>query len=383
MRTSSPLGILPLLIFTFRCVGAQTTGTCESPQFLELRERGIINCVFHEEFYSVLWYNTTEYFNNDPILGYQNRIKTGVGYESQEFDIYPNGSLIINRVSLQHDLFTVVYLHTEEDVPIFIHIQVVVVDEPEVAFPVINLCGNSSRYCYSQINSSSVKCSVSKVRPEIIVSLCARTIYGDQNISTESFSTTDGGRYTSTETSMDVFHYSRLLTLLVCKVSSPPGTLRHNESMILVQNSGIRSLPQADKMTVRYFERNTMLKLDCTDKDIGFVVWRKMTTNSVSKSEVVLYSLFIGEIVTEIYAEDVSTEGRGSLVIPQIQVNHEGRYVCIYGDGLSDGATLYDVNIIGDFLPQNHNSKGLPWIIVIVVVFLVAVLAVIIGVIRK
>ncbi|KAJ8018082.1 hypothetical protein HOLleu_44125 [Holothuria leucospilota] len=127
MRTSSPLGILPLLIVTFRCVGAQTTGTCESPQFLDLRERGIISCVFHEEFYRVLWYNTTEYLNNVPILDFQNKIKTGVGYESGEYDVYPNGSLIINRVSLQHDSFTVAYLHTKKDVPIFIHIQVVVV----------------------------------------------------------------------------------------------------------------------------------------------------------------------------------------------------------------------------------------------------------------
>ncbi|KAJ8051025.1 NLR family CARD domain-containing protein 4 [Holothuria leucospilota] len=143
---------------------------------------------------------------------------------------------------------------------------------------------------------------------------------------------------------MDVFHYSSLLILLVCKASSPPGTLKHNESMILVQNGGMRSL--SDKSTVKYFERNTTLKLDCTDKDIGFVVWRKMTTNSISKSKVVLYSLFIGEIVTEIFAEDVSTDGRGSLVILKIQVNHEGRYVCIYGNGLSDGASLYDVIII-------------------------------------
>lgn len=115
--------------------------------------------------------------------------------------------------------------------------------------------------------------------------------------------------------------------------------------MVLVQNGDMRSL--YGKLTVRYFQPNTMLKLDCTDKDTGFVVWRKMTTNSTSKSEVVFYSLFMGEVVTEMYAGDIFTDGRGSLVIPQIQVNHEGRYVCIYGNGLSDGARLYDVHIVG------------------------------------
>lgn len=83
--------------------------------------------MFHEEFFSALWYNTSEYLDNVPILNYQNTIKTGVGYESGEFDVYPNGSLIINLVSLQHDSFTVVYLHTKKDLPMFIHIKVEVV----------------------------------------------------------------------------------------------------------------------------------------------------------------------------------------------------------------------------------------------------------------
>ncbi|KAJ8051002.1 NLR family CARD domain-containing protein 4 [Holothuria leucospilota] len=345
MRTSSGLGVLVLLIATFYCSGVHTKGTCESPQFLELYKRGIINCMFHEEFFSVLWYNTLEYLEYDPILDYQNTIKTGVGYESGEFDVYPNGSLIINRVSPQHDFFTVAYLHTRNGVPKFIHIQIVGVDIPDVGFPVINLCGNSSRYCYIQLDSPSVKCSVSKTRSEVMVSLCARTINGDKNISSEISITTDGGRgYTSSVISTDVFHYSPLLVLLACKAYSPPGILKNNESMILVQNGDIGS--GRDKLIVRHFQRNKMLKLECAEKDIGFVVWKKMTTSSTAKSEVLLSSLFIGETVTEIVAEDVSADDQGSLVITEIQVKHEGRYECIYGNGLSDGAILYDVNII-------------------------------------
>ncbi|KAJ8048559.1 hypothetical protein HOLleu_00920 [Holothuria leucospilota] len=101
--------------------------TCVSPQYVELGRTGTINCTFQDDLFSLLWYDTADYKRNEPVLSYQRSVKTGVGYESGEYDIHPNGSLSINRVSLQHNrTFSVACIPTVEDVPTFINVGVIV-----------------------------------------------------------------------------------------------------------------------------------------------------------------------------------------------------------------------------------------------------------------
>lgn len=61
-----------------------------------------------------------------PILEYVESRKGGVGYLSQEFDIHPNGSLVINSVSLFHDReFAVLKFQSKTEDPLRLVIEVI------------------------------------------------------------------------------------------------------------------------------------------------------------------------------------------------------------------------------------------------------------------
>lgn len=51
-----------------------------------------------------------------PILLYRDGIKSGGGYDSGEFDIRPNGSLIVETVTVKHEsVYTVTKFITSSD----------------------------------------------------------------------------------------------------------------------------------------------------------------------------------------------------------------------------------------------------------------------------
>ena len=87
-----------------------------------------MDCEFQQEIFAVLWYNSSDYVNTRPILDYRDSVKTGPGYASGEFDVYPNGTLIINHVLEKYDgIFTAAYIQTQQEGPVFNEIRVSVI----------------------------------------------------------------------------------------------------------------------------------------------------------------------------------------------------------------------------------------------------------------
>lgn len=85
---------------------------CPQEQSLELGQGGIVNCSFATGFYGVYWYDTDD-LTLSAFMFYANENKGGKGYDSGEFDILPDGSLVINIVGVKHEIpFTVVYMET-------------------------------------------------------------------------------------------------------------------------------------------------------------------------------------------------------------------------------------------------------------------------------
>ncbi|KAJ8050584.1 hypothetical protein HOLleu_03843 [Holothuria leucospilota] len=116
--------LLPLMQFR----GTLAAVRCNSPQYLDFGKVGTITCLFHEDFYAVLWYTEADRISNIPTLRYRNEVKAGPGYESGEFDVHSNGSLIISNVSLDHnEMFTVAYIRFKEERYKSIHVSVIVV----------------------------------------------------------------------------------------------------------------------------------------------------------------------------------------------------------------------------------------------------------------
>lgn len=99
----------------------ETSGVCATPQHLNLGIIGTIQCSFRENFYGVYWYSSTDSANTYPLLTFQESEKGGDGYLSGEFDVFPNGSLIIKNVSLRDDHIFRVILLDSKDVDSVIH----------------------------------------------------------------------------------------------------------------------------------------------------------------------------------------------------------------------------------------------------------------------
>lgn len=115
--------IIWLLIST----GERSIFPCNSPQYLELGRPGTINCDFGDDFLGVYWYNSTTLLDSDQIIYYSDYNKDGTGYLSGEFDILPNGTLIINNVSLHHEhVFTAVMFRTKVETTVPIYVMVIV-----------------------------------------------------------------------------------------------------------------------------------------------------------------------------------------------------------------------------------------------------------------
>lgn len=98
---------------------------CESPQYLELGKSGVVRCTFDGGYHSVYWYKNTNIIGQKPFIEDTPSGTAGPGYESGEFDINEDGSLIINEVFLEHEAtFTVTTFHSAEDIPPTISVDV-------------------------------------------------------------------------------------------------------------------------------------------------------------------------------------------------------------------------------------------------------------------
>lgn len=70
----------------------------------------MISCFFRDDFFAIVWFNSPDHQNKEPIINLQKGGTTGTGYDSGEFDIeHSNGSLIINSVSISHEQIFTVY----------------------------------------------------------------------------------------------------------------------------------------------------------------------------------------------------------------------------------------------------------------------------------
>lgn len=97
-----------LNLFTYFCscflaFSGKVLEGCQSPQYLQFKKLGIIHCNLNDTFSAVFWYDSTNIFDDEPVVTFTHSIKGGQGYKSGEFDITPDGSLLILDVGLNHE----------------------------------------------------------------------------------------------------------------------------------------------------------------------------------------------------------------------------------------------------------------------------------------
>ncbi|KAJ8017792.1 hypothetical protein HOLleu_44567 [Holothuria leucospilota] len=319
---------------------------CRSPQYIRTDSEEIIKCSFKDDVFSVLWYNSKDFYRVDAIVTLKDSVKSGEGFSSGEFDIFPNGSLIISNVSLKHEgTYTVIKLDTPTSRPVTYIINVFVIARTFERIPIIEGCDNGHVICFQTVGTTSkVSCTVTDARPAIPLSWMVRTTNGDRNMSSRSVITNETNVYfTSRTTILDPFAYSEILTLLACKADGPLGLLERNESLVLLQNSNETLINIKPKQIA--VEIDSKVQLHCNYSKVSYLVWQvKQPSEAVFKA--ILYIVFVEENFTHINDKDYKLQ-QASLVIEKIRVQDEGTYRCVSGNGLEDNVIVYSVILFG------------------------------------
>ncbi|KAJ8027665.1 hypothetical protein HOLleu_32870 [Holothuria leucospilota] len=318
-----------------------TSEVCTTPQHLRMGETGVIECQFGN-FYSVYWYNSTDSEKENPLVAMKDSLKTGEGYESGQFDVFPNGSFIIRTVSLLHDhSFRVIMLKNKDgDDYVIRDIDVCVIVASHQPHPYINICGQKA-FCFAKLGENyQIDCTVNETRPAANLTWAQRQhTLGNQDVPSEEVTVQRNTMYSATSKTMTKFEETQTALLLVCKVSGPPHVISKSESMVFIENIN-KEYPSVPKLT-KNSEIGKKLTLACSTSNKSFVIWKKRSKAEEWTS--IITVVFEDHVHSKVYVDDYSHDEEGSLIINQVGTDDEGSYMCIYSTSDAEKAQVIEV----------------------------------------
>ncbi|PIK55419.1 hypothetical protein BSL78_07690 [Apostichopus japonicus] len=320
--------------------GAGNAEICNPVQYVERGNAGTIYCSFREDSHGIYWYDTSD-VTEHPMFYLEDKVKSGEGFSSGEFDVHANGSLTINNVSLSHDHnFTVLQLQTADSNPIVLTIQVVVTVHPTLPYPFIPLC-NGTRYCYHYAKDSSpFVCFVNKTRPLMQLSWNLRTSNDEHEVVFHTKSIQDGEVFTTLITvSESVVNYINF-QLLVCKATPGEASLINEDALLLIELHSPKV--NFSEAVVENHPINKTISLPCSIDESLFFVWKRRINGTHFK---LLAHGSYGNTVCE--SNQYSLKSKNALLIPFPSDELEGIYVCFYGNGTDEEMSVYNVSISG------------------------------------
>ncbi|PIK42379.1 hypothetical protein BSL78_20776 [Apostichopus japonicus] len=336
--------IFSVVLFTSQSVLTELapTNECELLQYISIGSNGTIRCIF-EEYFAVSWYHPEE---DKIILFSKNGDKGGDGYTSGNYDIFPNGSLFIRDVNLEHEtLLRVTKVKTITEETVSYEIQVKTVVRPNTTYPIIGLCSDSHKACLKSLDSdTTLNCSIEKTRPSVNLTWISRSLERNRTLASRyNVITQDNVTYTSSATVIFSLTQWHLLTLFVCQASSlPPDLMQEKESFVLIDK--IVNYTTVAIPTTKHIAKHSLMKLACTDTNGGMFVWKQRPSGQRYWSNI-LFHVPPPDSVTELYSSEFELDNNGRLFIRTTESWHEGLYVCIYNKDSYEAVVLYDVQI--------------------------------------
>ncbi|KAJ8048547.1 NACHT, LRR and PYD domains-containing protein 1b allele 4 [Holothuria leucospilota] len=318
---------------------------CDSPQYLELRRRGVVQCRFPDTFFGVYWYNTTDYLSTDPIA----YMKSGdeaeeQGCDTREYCIDPDGFLIIKNVSLQHDRnFTVILLNSTKDRYSPSHVHTIVTVKPYQTHPYIEGCEKDNRVCFKSITGPfNLTCSVIEARPTVYLQWFIKSLNEDVMLESDQNVTRYNFLYTTRATLSNIKIGTNEAVVYLCKTISSPSLLSNDESMVLVKDP-LRNLTNVVSDT-KYVEYSKPLPLACTDQVVLYIVWERQTPGG--NVQHVIDILFTNnETVSRIYDSDFYLGHKTTLLKSYADDRDGGLYICNFGDGRVNEVKTFNVQV--------------------------------------
>ncbi|PIK55939.1 hypothetical protein BSL78_07167, partial [Apostichopus japonicus] len=288
-----------------------------------------------------------------PILLYKDGVKTGDGFDSGEFDIYPNGSLVIRYVTTNYEsVYTVSKVISRLDLPVSYdkHVQTTVT--PATTIPAVDQCS----YVFDDIcvkrtvRHIEVTCSIKESRPAVYLSWAKRTHERDYILPSNYMNFTKSNvPYTSRTTTKFLFEDSIFLTLLVCHASSVPLNLMKQENIILIERqTDYTSIFTPDKSYVKIQSR---MNLSCYDRTLNLLMWKRSRGREADVETMFVSIFFQQSYLTQLTYKECQLEVDGSISLQNTLLEHERLYACLHDNGVSGGIKLHNVSVIVDPIP--------------------------------
>ncbi|KAJ8023865.1 hypothetical protein HOLleu_36429 [Holothuria leucospilota] len=322
-----------------------TVEGCDSPQYLEIGSKGVLNCFFNGHQLTVIWCNTTGQYSLTPIMKIIGGGKRGKGYISGEYDMYLNGSLIINEVSIEHEqTYTAIKSDSPTGTPSFYKVIVVTTVKPDVGHPVVDQCKSDETSCFIEVDRRTrLRCHVQNTRPAVDLMWYMSTSH-EKYFQLSTNYTDDGITYTSENTITDFLYESSLLSLLVCRGNSQPPLLQQNEVFVLTENINTSAGVQSDQ---KMFELGSKVILSCSQTKGDFTVWKK-SENLTNHYTVLAFAAFN---ISKSYYDEYKLTSEGSLIIHSVKEQNVGFYQCTFQNDVTMVKRLFHVNVYVPVIP--------------------------------
>ncbi|KAJ8048906.1 hypothetical protein HOLleu_01410 [Holothuria leucospilota] len=316
--------------------GAEGNFGCPSGVYLEYKEAFVIACNFRPNFESVFWYKVP---NQGPFISYQNGVKFGTGYNSGEFDVATDGSLVIHNVTLDFDGQLRVFVHYqqwENDVRQTVDLTVYVKAHQD--FPHINVCKDKP-YCHVTVDGNRViTCSVNKTRPAAELNWFKRYAGSYSILPSDKYETTAGLAVSSFASVNVTITERHLLEVIVCRSSSRAPIMTQNHSMILIERNVDN---YSSKLPItRLSKVNDNVYLGFDNDDVYAAVWKKRLPTGIYHT---IGYFFYG--VSELYDVTFEISNKAELGIERFQLENEGKYLVVYASPTSQGYKQFQVHL--------------------------------------
>lgn len=218
---------------------------------------------------------------------------------------------------------------------------------PVPSYPLINVqeCSRDNQLCFLELGDFiDLQCSINGSRPVIQLSWYLETFGKDEEELQSLFThTSTHGLHQSSSTLEYLELGSALLKILTCRAYEHELQLERDESFLLVKKKSNVDHLNVNPVSV-WFERSEPATISCLEGDFMHIVWEK---NSPSDYNTFSFGSFIGEGFVSSSTNDYLLSNTGALTIPNVEINHEGTYICTRNNGSNDSLQVYNLKVYG------------------------------------
>lgn len=345
---------------------------CQSPQYVIIGEKGVVECEFPKQFTGIVWYDSTN-TSEAKVTRLEKQENgalevSGNGYDSGYYDMFSNGSLIIPSVSVYYDRTYKVVLIDEVYNVENADILVMTIVYPGQSSPLIESCGEENFCLVNPKETDFLQCKYSHARPPVLLSWY-KNYEGKDKIIDAQLTTTSDGQYTFE--SILRANVSSLVqasfNMFTCEASGPALDFKESTTTVLTFDLDQRQSTANRSKTVLNVGLDSHLEIFCTrNKPIAFV-WTLKRHNT---SSIIAISAKGQKKVIGTFNDTFDVLLDGTITFSKTSYQLEGIYTCTYLE--SNTSFFRRVQIkIGNNVTGMNIHKTVAWTTPVIIVVLI------------